>query len=99
MALPRRTQSENQPTTPVTPPTAPQSDAAPQARPVDLTSVFGAGAPGQPVEAYTRKTQVLFKPSQYQRIEEEVAARGLPRHGGPSVLIRQIIADALGFQP
>lgn len=71
------------------------------ARPAaDLAGGFGDGAPTHPGGVYTRKTQVMLTQEQYELLEQAAAERGYPRHGGPSRVIREALAENIdGFQP
>lgn len=65
----------------------------------DLSAGFGAGAPKHEGREYTRKVQVLMTPAQYAALEQAVADRGYPRHGGPSRVIREVLGKEIGFEP
>lgn len=66
----------------------------------DLSAGFGDGAPKLPGGEYTRKTQVMLTQEQYELLEQAAADRGYPRHGGPSRVIREALAENIdGFRP
>lgn len=66
----------------------------------DLTGGFGDGAPKLSGGEYTRKTQVMLTHEQYALLERAAAERGYPRHGGPSRVIREALAENIdGFRP
>jgi hypothetical protein len=79
---------QNKPSTPTT--TRPAAD---------LSAGFTEGAPKVNNREYVRSVHVMWTLDQYAAIEQAVLDRGWPRHGGPSRLIREIIARELGIEP
>ncbi|MBT2497455.1 hypothetical protein J7E45_17760 [Microbacterium sp. ISL-59] len=65
----------------------------------DLSEAFDPAVPKSDSREYTRKVGILFTPEQYAAIEQAVLDRGWPRHGGPSRLVREVVAKELGFRP